>query len=170
MLVRNEILFKWALYGAAAALCLVVQGVVLQRVTIWGVIPFLYPLAAVIPATFEGSAAGTIFALCMGVVTDVLLPAPLPCLYTLVFPIAGLIASLLAQSVLHTGYLCSLISSAIAFGLSGGLYCLLLWAKGAPAWSAGGFVLLRETCVSLPFIFPVTALFGAVHHHVHLYD
>ena len=170
MLVRNEILFKWALYGAAAALCLIVQGLVLQRFTLWGVIPFLYPLAAVIPATFEGSTAGTIFALVMGAVTDILLPAPLPCLYTLVFPIAGLCAALLAQSVLHSGYLCSLLSGGIAFALSGGLCGLLLWIKGTPAWSAAGFVLLREACVSLPFALPMTALFGAVYHRVHLYD
>ena len=62
MLVRNEVLFKWTLYALAALLCLAVQGALLQRVTLWGVIPFLYPLAAVIPATFNAPAAGTAFA------------------------------------------------------------------------------------------------------------
>jgi hypothetical protein len=71
---------------------------------------------------------------------------------------------------LRSGYLCSLLSGAIAFALSGGLHCLLLWIKGMPAWSAGGFVLLRETCVSLPFALPMTAFFGAVYRRVHLYD
>ena len=38
MLARNELIFKWALYALAALVCLFVQGVVLQRVTMWGVI------------------------------------------------------------------------------------------------------------------------------------
>ena len=50
MLARNETIFKWALYAAAAALCFFVQAFVLQRFTVWGVIPFLYPALAAIPA------------------------------------------------------------------------------------------------------------------------
>ena len=49
MLARNEIIFKWALYALAAVLCLFVQGALLQRVTIWGVIPFIFPLTAARP-------------------------------------------------------------------------------------------------------------------------
>ena len=41
MLARNETIFKWALYAAAAFACLLIQWAVLQRFTIWGVIPFL---------------------------------------------------------------------------------------------------------------------------------
>jgi len=170
LLVRNEVLFKWSLYGAAAALCIAVQMALLQRFSIWGVIPFIYPLIAVIPATYEGPKAGTVFALAMGVVSDLLLPAPLPCLYTLLFPAAGLFAALMAQSVLHSGYLCSLAGGFLAFLLTGTFSCLLLWLKSAPAWAAGSFVLLRETCISLPLAFPVTALFAAVHRRVHRYD
>ncbi|MBE6995420.1 MAG: hypothetical protein E7429_01615 [Ruminococcaceae bacterium] len=170
MPIRNETLFKWSLYGAAAALCIAVQMALLQRITIWGVIPFVYPLLAVIPATYEGPKAGTVFALVVGVVSDLLLPASLPCLYTLIFPVAGLFSALLAQSVLRSGYLCSLTGSVLAFLLTDGFSCLLLWLKGTPAWAAGGFVLLRETCISLPLAFPVTALFAAVHRRVHFYD
>lgn len=170
MPIRNETLFKWTLYGAAAVLCLTVQAAVLQRLPVWGVIPFIYPLLAVIPATFEGPKSGTVFALVMGVAADLLLPAPLPCLYTLVFPLAGLFAALLAQSVLHSGYLCSLVGTALAFVLTDTVSCLLLWISGAPAWLAGISVMLRETCVSLPLTVPVTALFAAVYQRVHLYD
>ena len=49
MLARNETIFKWFLYAAAAAACLAAQGAVLQRITLWGVIPFLCPLLAAIP-------------------------------------------------------------------------------------------------------------------------
>jgi cell shape-determining protein MreD len=168
--IRNETLFKWTLYGAAAVLCFTVQAMLLQRITVFGVIPFIYPLPAVILATYEGPKAGTVFALVMGVVTDLLLPAPIPCLYTLVFPLAGLFSALLAQGVLHSGYLCSLVGTALAFVLTDSLSCLLLWIGGSPAWLTGLSVFLRETCVSLPVAFPVTALFAAAHRRVHFYD
>ena len=108
MIARNEAIFKWSLYAAATALCLFVQTGLLQRLTFWGVIPFLYPLLAAIPAAFEGPLAGTIFSLCLGVVCDLLLPGPVPCLYTMIFPLAGLCAGLLSQSWFSAGFLCSM--------------------------------------------------------------
>ena len=146
MLARNKLIIKWALYAAAALLCLLVQGALLQRITIWGVIPFLYPLLAAIPATWESPVSGTVFALCMGIVC----------------PLAGLCAALLAQSVLPAGYLCSLAGTAAAFLLTDGFRCFLLWAGGQSAWQAGGWLMVREFCVTAPLVIPVTILFRAV--------
>lgn len=162
MLARNETIFKWFLYSAAAVLCLAVQGAFLQRITLWGVIPFVCPLLAAIPATWESPASGAVFALAVGVVCDLLLPGPIPCLYTLVFPLAGLCAGLLSQSWLPAGVLCSLVASAAAFLLLDGFHCFLLWSRGAAAWSAGASVMLREACVTAPLVIPVTLLYRAV--------
>lgn len=162
MIARNETIFKWSLYAAATLLCLVVQGGLLQRLVFWGVIPFLYPLLAAIPATYEGPLAGTIFALAVGVVCDLLLPGPIPCLYTLIFPLAGLCAGLLSQSWLPAGFLCSLVSAAAAFLLTDGFRCLLLWMRGSAAWRAGALLTLREFCVAAPFVIPLTLLYRAV--------
>ena len=167
MIARNETIFKWSLYAAATALCLLVQTGLLQRLEFWGVIPFLYPLLAAIPATFQGPLAGTIFSLCVGLVCDLLLPGPIPCLYTLVFPLAGLCAGLLSQSWLPAGFLCSLVSAAAAFLLTDSFRCLILWMRGRAAWEAGAFVALREFCVTLPWSFPVTLLFRAVFRRTH---
>ena len=46
MLARSATIFKWTLYTLAGLVWAVVQAAFLQRVTIWGVIPFLYPLIA----------------------------------------------------------------------------------------------------------------------------
>lgn len=73
MLARSATIFKWTLYTLAGLVWVVVQAAFLQRVTIWGVIPFLYPLIAALPATFEGPAAGTVYALACGVFCDLLL-------------------------------------------------------------------------------------------------
>ena len=77
---RRELVFKWSLYTMAAVLCLLVQGLFLRRITIWGVMPFLYPFLGVIPASYENSSSGIVFSLCMGVVCDWLLPGSFPCL------------------------------------------------------------------------------------------
>ena len=168
MLARNETIFKWTLYGAASLLCFLIQWALLQRICVWGAIPFVYPLVAVIPATRESPTAGTVFALAVGVVCDLLLPAPIPCLYTLAFPLAGLCASLLSQGAIRAGFLCSSISAAIAFLFTDLLQCLVLWSRGKAAWEAGAFLALRETAVTLPLVLPVTALFQAVWRRTHL--
>ena len=170
MLARYETIFKWVLYAAAALLCFVVQWAVVQRFTIWGVIPFLYPLTAVIPASYEGPIPGTIFALCMGILCDLLLPEALPCLFTLTFPLVGLNSALLGKSLLPTGFVCSLVGSAIAFLLIDGFRCLLMWFGGESVWDVGMWLMLREFCVTAPLTIPATLLFQAVHRKVHAND
>ena len=171
MLARNEIIFKWSLYAGATVLLLLLQVSLLQRITLWGVIPFLYPLTAVIPATYESPVSGTIFALCVGVVCDLLLPEAVPCHYTLVFPLAGLCAALLSRRLLPAGVLCSLAAAAVSFLLTDGLRCFLLWMSGQGAWRTGGYLMLREFCVTAPLVLPVTLLFRGVARRVRrLYD
>lgn len=170
MLARNETIFKWVLYTAATVLCLAVQGAFFQRFTLWSVIPFVYPLLAAIPAAYEGPVPGTIFALAVGVVCDLILPSPLPCFYTLVFPVVGLCAALLAQNLLPAGFLCSLAVTAAAFFLTGGFTALLLWLRGNSAWGASAFLTLRELCVTAPLTVPATVLYRAVYRRAHRDD
>ena len=170
MLARNEIILKWLIYTAATALWFLVQGAFCQRITLWGVIPFLYPMLAAIPATFEAPVPATVFALCLGVVCDILLPGAVPCLYTLIFPVIGLCSSLLAQSLLHPGMLCSLAVTAVAFVLTDLFRCFLLAAGGVSPWGAGLSILVREFLVTAPLLIPVTALYRAVYKRTHIYD
>ena len=170
MLARNETIFKWLRYILAAALCFLIQGALLQRITLWGVIPFVYPLVAVIPATYEDPRFGTVFALCTGVVCDLLLPDAFPCLYTLMFPLAGFVAALLARSVMRAGILCSLIASVEAFFLLDFFRCILFWGGGKSAWGTGFLVMAREFLITVPLILVVTPLFSAVHRKVHADD
>ena len=170
MLARSATIFKWTLYTLAGLVWAVVQAAFLQRVTIWGVIPFLYPLIAALPATFEGPAAGTVYALAAGVLCDLLLPSPIPCFYTLIFPLVGLSAGLLSQSLIPAGYLCSAAAALPAYLLTGIFHCIVLWAQGHPAWGAAMSVTLRELCASLLWSLPMTWLFRRVYLRVHVDD
>ncbi len=159
MIVRSALMYKWTLYGLAAALCMAVQGMVLHRFHLWGVIPFLYPLLASIPASFEDPFHGTSLSLGLGVVCDLILPDRLPCFYTLTFPLTGLASSLLGRELLP-GYLCSYAVSALAFLMNGFFHCLF---SGFPYWTAGAELSARECLVTVPFFAPIlTALFRAV--------
>ena len=170
MLARSATIFKWTLYTLAGLVWVVVQAAFLQRVTIWGVIPFLYPLIAALPATFEGPAAGTVYALACGVFCDLLLPSTIPCFYTLILPLVGLAAGLLSQSLIPAGYLCSAAAALPAYLLTGIFHCIVLWAQGHPAWGAAMSVTLRELCVSLLWSLPMTWLFRRVYLRVHVDD
>lgn len=170
MLARSATILKWLLYALAGLVWAAVQAALLRRFPVWGVIPYLYPLIAAIPATLEGPVAGTVYALSVGVFCDLLLPAPIPCFYTLVFPVAGLCASLLSQSILPAGYLCSFAAAAAAFLLTDGFHCFLLWAGGQAAWGAGLSVMAREMLLTLPLVIPVTLLYRSVYRRTHLDD
>ncbi len=170
MLARSATIFKWTLYTLAGLVWVVVQAAFLQRVTIWGVIPFLYPLIAALPAIFEGPAAGTVYALACGVFCDLLLPSSIPCFYTLILPLVGLAAGLLSQSLIPAGYLCSAAAALPAYLLTGIFHCIVLWAQGHPAWGAAMSVTLRELCASLLWSLPMTWLFRRVYLRVHVDD
>ena len=170
MLARNEIIFKWLIYTAATAVCFLAQDAFCQRITLWGVIPFLYPMLAAIPATFEAPVPATVFALCVGVVCDILLPGAMPCLYTLVFPVIALCASLLAQHLMPAGLLCSLLVSALAFLLTDLFRCFILAVNGVSPWGTGLSIMLREFLVTAPLLIPVTLLYRTVYRRTHIYD
>ena len=170
MLARNETIFKWTLYAAATALCFLLQSFVLQRFTVWGVIPFIYPVVVAVLAMLEGPFPGTVFAIAVGVACDALLPGVFPCLYTLIFPLAGLCSALISQSWLPAGYLCSLAGSTISFLMMGFTQCLLLAIRGKRAWAAGLSVCFRELLVSAVLVIPVTILLRWVFQRTHLDD
>ena len=160
--MRRNSAQKGLIYAAAAALCAAAQMALFQRIHIAGVLPFLYPLLAVIPATFEEPLYAVTFALWMGMGCDLLLPGNPPCLYTLLFPLAGMLATVFAKLVVPAGVLCSLLVSVMAFALHGAARCALLWLSGHPAWQAGASVALRECLVTLPLCIPLTFLFRYV--------
>ena len=101
---------------------------------------------------------------------DLLLPASIPCFYTLVFPVAGLCAGLISQSLLPAGFLCAAVTSVLAFFLTDAFHCFLLWAREKAAWAAGARLFLQEVCISILLIIPVVLLFSAVFRRTHLDD
>ena len=162
MTPRQETVYKWGLYALVTLLCCIWQGAVLQHLKFWGVFPFLYPILAAVLSTLEGPLPGMIYSLALGVVCDLTIAAPIPCFYTLIFPLAGLLAGGLAQGVLSSGFLSALVTSAAAFVLTGGFYGLIFLFSSRPAWEAVASVCGRELALSIPWVLPVFFLFRLV--------
>ena len=82
----------------------------------------------------------------------------------------ALSAGLLSQSLIPAGYLCSAAAALPAYLLTGVFHCIVLWATGHAAWTAGMSVTLRELCTSLLWSLPMTWLFRKVFLRVHIDD
>ena len=143
MLARNETIFKWALYAGATAVFFLLQGAVLQRITLWGVIPFVFPILVAVLGMYEGPLPASVYALTVGVLCDLLLPASIPCFYTLIFPAAGAMrgADLPEPAAgglsLWGGHLRALLPPHRRLSL-----CRAV-GRGKAAWAAGAQVFLR---------------------------
>ena len=168
MIGRSEIYIKWLLYALATAALFILQDL-LQDLRLLGVLPFLYPVMAAALSMYEGAFAGTVYSLVLGVVCDLLLPGPIPCFYTLIFPLAGLCAGLMARNWLPAGFPCCLATSALAFVLTDAFHCLLL-ATGGGFTSAALVTAAAETCLTLCFSPAVLLLFRPIYRKCHLDD
>ena len=157
MITARDLVFKWTSYAIAISVILFLHSLLLGQVKIWGVTPFLPPILLSIIASFENSYAGTLFGLIFGICCDLTLTAPLPCLYTLSFAISALIASFIAKSALQTGFLCSLVVSAVSFCIVDFFLALVLLTGGHATLIAFLFLCIRELLVSLlllPLLYP----------------
>ena len=127
---------KWTAYALACLLLLFGHELTLAHLRVWGIAPFLPPLLPAVLASMEDRLEGFVFALAFGVLCDLALTAPLPCLYTIAFPLTALLAALIARSVLQPGILCSLAVSTAAFVLVDLITVVTLLAGGRSELSA----------------------------------
>lgn len=170
MAARNETIFKWVLYLCAAFALFLLQGFLLQYLTIFGAMPFLYLVPVALLAMFEGPLSGSLYGLVLGVLFDLTIAGPIPCFYTLILPLAGLCAGLISQNLLPAGLLCSLVDTVAVFVMTDVFHCLVLALAGKAAWTAGALTALRETGATLPFVLLAYPLFRTVFRRCHRDD
>lgn len=170
MFGRTEILLKWLLYAAGILLCGLFHGFVLQFTEIFGVMPFLFPMIAAVIAMLEGSFSGTVCGLVLGVGCDLLFAVPIPCFYTLLFPLISLAAAIIERSWLPGSLLCAAAVSAMAVLATDLFHCLLVLLQGRGGLGAALWLTFRELLVTVPFCVPVYFLFRYIYRICHVYD
>lgn len=165
MLPKSYLVFKWTIYSLATLLLFALQYLVLNHIHAFGVTPFLYPMLPAVLASYEGQRRGSLFALGLGVVCDLLLVGPFEGIYAISFTLTALIAALIAENLLAPGLLCGLVVSSIGLLLTGFLRIAALMLSGSHYLSLMLQTLLGEVLFSLPALLVILPLYRVIHRH-----
>ena len=166
-MTRRAVVQKWILYSLCALALVLVQSLILVRVQVWGVHPFLLPAIAVIPVTLERDEGALLFSVFFGLACDLLTPvAGLPCFYALAFLAGAIIAWLLSGQVLAAGLVCSLVVTAAATAVCGLLHMAVLAGHHGATAGATLSLLGRELLLSLPCAVAAHPLFRWVQRRI----
>ena len=133
---RRDTIWKWVFYTAGVFLLLLLQGLVLDHISLLHVHPYLPPVMVAVLAMFEGAYGGMGVALAMGLLFDLTQPGLIPCFHILAFLLAALAAAAVANYLITPGLLC-----AVLMGLA--------YQQGV-AFSAASSLAGREILVTLP--------------------
>ena len=129
-------------YGVYMLLVLIVQDMVLTQIRPAGVCAFIPPAAVAAVAMFEGAIPGVIFALVMGIFTDMFTPGTLST-YTLLFPFLAFVVGILAQFFVNRRFMGFLLLALAALLLTALVQTLVIALKSSGAFSALWTALLQ---------------------------
>lgn len=107
---RRRTIIIWILYGFCAALFLLLQSWLLNRIVIWDVHPFIIPFLGVLPATVEGRRNALIYAFFLGLFCDIVMPVFLPCFYCIVLPLLALFANFTTRRLIRSRFICGVLT------------------------------------------------------------
>ena len=170
METRAELIRKWLLYSLASLFFLAVQSLLLARLRIFSLTPFLLPLIPAIIASLEQNVQALGFSLGFGILCDAALLGAFPCFYLLSSVLVALLADLVSRRVLTKGLLCSLLTGLAALLLANAINAAALFFSGGAAIHE---LLLRVAGVSLVSLFPVFfmhPLYAFLYRRLHMYD
>lgn len=159
---KSYLIWKWTVYSLVTLALFALQHLVLDQIQLWGLRPFLYPMLPAVVASYEGLRRGSVFSLCLGVVCDLLLPAPFRGFFTLTFTLVGLLSGRIGESALPSGWLCGLLVSALGLLLTGGARVLVQLLRGGGYLALMGKTALMETALTLPALLVVLPLYRQV--------
>lgn len=163
--MRRSDLVKWLIYALGVIAVWMAETLFLNRVPLFGVIPVLLPLAAVAVGLLEGTLAGAVFGLCLGVFADAVYPG-LPGGMTLGLCIFGWLTGATSQYRVQKnllGYLiCAVVSLTALEAFRAASALLSHLGPTAAVLSLAG----RELACSLIYAIPVYLLFKLIHRGV----
>ncbi len=136
-------------YAVYMLLVLIAQDMVLTQIRPGGVCAFIPPAAVAAVAMFEGAVPGVLFALVMGIFTDMFTPGTL-ITYTLLFPVIAFGVGILAQFFVNRRFMGFMLLALAALLLTAAVQTLVIAVKSAGFFDALGAALL-QTLWSLPF-------------------
>ena len=163
MMPKSYLVFKWTVYSLATLGLFALQDLVLDNVHVLGLTPFLYPVLPAVAASYEGLRRGSVFALAVGLVCDLLLPGPFDGFFTIAFTLAALIAGLIAENLLSPGLLCGLAVSAEALAVTALLRLAVQFLSGGSYLGLMSRMALVEALITLPAVVVVVPVYRLIH-------
>lgn len=163
MMPKSYLVFKWTVYSLATLALFALQDLVLDSVHVLGLTPFLYPVLPAVAASYEGLRRGSVFALAVGLVCDLLLPGPFDGFFTIAFTLAALIAGLIAENLLSPGLLCGLAVSAEALAVTALLRLAVQFLSGGSYLGLMSRMALVEALITLPAVVVVVPVYRLIH-------
>ena len=153
---RRDLTIKWAFFSVAALAFIALQQLLLNRLEVWGIHPYLLPMLPVMAVILEGQKESSFFAVGLGFFCDLLSPAIIPCFYTIAFLACSLLAGIIAGRVIMPGFLCAFVCGAMAMVVTDLLRMLFLTFYGNFSLSVSFTLMAKELLLSIaaaPVIF-----------------
>ena len=161
--MRRRIFFRWLFYGTACVLFALLQSLLLNRLSLWGIHPFLLPALIAVAAAFEARRESVVFALFLGFFCDLAMPGIIPCFYELAFTLCALLSSFVSRRLIVPGLVCSMVCCGASTVFCSVLYALLFAYSHSITAMDALFLVLRELLMSAPCFLPVHFVFQAIH-------
>lgn len=139
-------------YGVYMLLVLVLQDMVLTQIRPAGVCAFVPPAAVTAVAMFEGAVPGAVFALVLGIFTDMFTPGTVVT-YTVLFPIIAFGVGILAQFFVNRRFTGFMLLALAALLLTALTQTIIVALK-----SSGSFAALWTSILQTLWTLPVAAL------------
>ena len=165
MLPKSYIIKKWTVYSLATLALFALQHLILNHISILGVTPFLYPILPALVASYEGLKRGSVFALAVGAVCDMLLVGPFEGFYTIIFALIGILSALIGENALSPGWLCGFVVSLMALCIHATAVFAIFFLSGELHFLLMGRIALIEIAISLPAMLPALPLYERIHSH-----
>ena len=162
-MMRYELAYRWILYAAATLLVVILQSLILNHISIWGVHPFLPPVLVAITTSLEGRGQAIGYAGVFGLLCDLSMQAPIPCFYTLTFVLITLVTSLIAKKIIMPGFFCSIIVASVGIFVVDLLDTACLAYGNGVTFSSGMNLAGREILISLILVPLVHLLLLKIH-------
>lgn len=164
-MTRSNFLIKWLAYGLALLPILILAVYILPWIPILGTIPALLPVAAITVAVLEGPVGGAGFGLCVGILSDALIPG-IPGTMTFALCFLGACAGAAARYGVHQNLVGCLLCSGSAMILINLIRVIYLLVRGAAPLGALLTTAFSEIFWSLVFLPLVYGIFLWVYRRV----
>ncbi len=163
MLPKSYIVTKWSVYALATFALFAFQHLILNHIRVLGITPFLYPIIPALVASYEGLHRGSIFALTVGVLCDLLIYGPFDGFFTVIFSLIGIFSALISENLFSPGWLCGLVVSLMGLGMTVAARLVLFMLAGELRPVLMAPQALIECAISLPALFAALPLYDYIH-------